>query len=148
MPTEIRILRRGDEPFLANVVPGVFDHTIDATLTAEFLGDSRHHLAVALDKGAVVGMTSAVHYVHPDKPAQLWINEIGVAPTHRNQGIGKMLLSVLLDAGKALGCTEAWVLTHRSNLAAMRLYSSMGGIEFPKDQVMFTFDLAERSENR
>ena len=57
--------------------------------TAEFLADSRHHLAVAVDEGRVVGMASAVHYVHPDKPPELWINEVGVAPTHRGLGIGR-----------------------------------------------------------
>jgi hypothetical protein len=27
----------------------------------------------------VVGFASAVHYVHPDKAPELWINEVGVA---------------------------------------------------------------------
>jgi hypothetical protein len=54
-----------------NVAAEVFDNPIDADLTAEFLGDARHHLAVAIDDGLVVGFASAIHYVHPDKPPQL-----------------------------------------------------------------------------
>ena len=79
----IRILGSSDLGVLDRVDPGVFDHSVDPDLAAEFLSDSRHHLAVALDGDMVVGMASAVHYVHPDKPAQLWVNEVGVAPGHR-----------------------------------------------------------------
>ena len=86
----------------------------------------------------VVGMASAVRYVHPDKHPQLWINEVGVAPTHRRRGVAKGMLRALLDLGESLGCSEAWVLTHRSNLPAMGLYGAAGGVAEPEDQVMFT----------
>lgn len=139
---KIRILGPGDLDVLENVSVGVFDREIDPKLAAEFLGDSRHHIAVAVEDGSVAGFASAVHYVHPDKPAELWIDEVGVAPTHRNRGIGTGLLRALLDLGRELGCREAWVLTDRDNSAAMRLYAGAGGIEAPKDQVMFTFRIA------
>jgi hypothetical protein len=64
----IRILGPADVSVLDHAASGVFDHTIDPRWTAEFLGDARHHLAVAIDEGQVVGIGSAVHYVHPDKP--------------------------------------------------------------------------------
>ena len=126
---------------MASVAPDVFDRPIDPRLCAEFLSDPRHHIAVAIDDGLVVGFASGVHYVHPDKPPELWINEIAVAATHRNQGIGKQLLKALLSVGRAQGCIEAWVLTDRSNTPAMRLYGSVEGAEAPTDQVMFNFKL-------
>jgi aminoglycoside 6'-N-acetyltransferase I len=141
MTIEIRLLRSGDEAVLERVAPGVFDHEPDERLTREFLSDTRHHLAVALENGVVAGFASAVHYVHPDKPPELWINEVGVAPPHRGRGLGKAVLSALLEAGRAAGCAEAWVLTHRPNVAAMRLYSSLGGKEPPEEKVMFSFRL-------
>ena len=48
-------------------------------------------------------------------------------------------MRTLLEHGKRLGCREAWVLTERSNHAAMRLYASVEGEEAPHDPVMFTF---------
>jgi GNAT superfamily N-acetyltransferase len=54
-----------------------------------------------------------VHYVHPDKPAELWINEVGVAPSHQRQGVGQRLLGALFELGGSLGCREAWVLTEQ-----------------------------------
>ena len=76
-----------------------------------------------------------------DARPELWINEVGVAPTHHRKGIGKLLIQRTLEEAKNAGCTEAWVLTDRGNLAAMALYKSVGGIEDIPDQTMFTFEL-------
>jgi aminoglycoside 6'-N-acetyltransferase I len=138
---EIKLLGPHDVGILANVAPDVFDDAIDTGRAGEFLADPRHHLAVALDDGRVVGFASAVHYVHPDKPhPELWINEVGVAESHRRRGLGKCLLRELFAVARGLGCTEAWVGTDRANTAAMGLYANAGAEE-PTDFVMFTFRL-------
>ena len=137
---EIRVLRAGDAGVLARVRPDVFDHAIDARAAEEFLADARHHLAVAIEAGEVVGFASAVHYVHPDRAApELWINEIGVTPDYRRRGVGKALLHALLDVARELECAEAWVGTDRDNAAANRLYASLGGRA--DEFVMYTFRL-------
>ena len=141
MAPQTRILQGSDRALLDNVARGVFDNDLDPRLVAEFLSDNRHHLAVAVDNGQVIGFASGVHYVHPDKPPELWINEVGVAPEHHGRGVGKAVIKTLLQHAESLGCREAWVLTDRSNHAAMRLYASTGGQEGPPDQVMFTFSL-------
>jgi ribosomal protein S18 acetylase RimI-like enzyme len=127
MAIEIKVLQQGDEAILMNVAAEVFDNTIDAELTREFLEDPRHHIAVAIDDGLVVGFASGVHYIHPDKPPELWINEVGLAPAYRRRGLGKAVLRALFDVGRAHRCTHAWVLTDRSNVAGIALYSSVGG---------------------
>jgi aminoglycoside 6'-N-acetyltransferase I len=141
MPTDVRILQETDRAVLSNVAADVFDDPIDGAACREFLGDPRHRLAVAIDAGVVVGFASGVICLHPDKPRpELWINEVGVASSHRGQGIGRRLIEVMLDAGRAAQCRDAWVLTDRSNDAAMRLYAAAGG-EGSSDHVMFTFSL-------
>ncbi|MEP6687898.1 MAG: GNAT family N-acetyltransferase [Gemmatimonadales bacterium] len=141
MSIDIRILTAADEAVLAHVAPGVFDHDVDPALTAEFLRDPRHHLAVAIDGTTVVGFASAVDYVHPDKPRELWINEVGVAPSHQRQGLGRLLLRAVLDLGRQLGCRDAWVLTSPANGPAVRLYESVGGSDLADAPTMFTFRL-------
>jgi Acetyltransferases len=141
MAIEFRILSAGDAAVLDRVADGVFDGAVQPALAREFLCDARHHLAVALDEGTVVGFASGVHYVHPDKPAELWINEVGVAPTHLRRGLAQALLHLLFDAGRSLGCSQAWVLTDRDNIAAMRLYTSVGGDPGEREHVMFEFRL-------
>lgn len=139
---EIQLLGPADSDTLNNVAEGVFDDPIVRSAAQEFLADPRHRLVVALENNIVVGFVSAVVYLHPDKPApELWINEIGVAPTHQRQGIGKMLLRNLLDNAKRSGCTEAWVLTDRENIAAMAMYKAIGGVEELPDPTMFIFAL-------
>lgn len=141
MTVEIRLLGAGDEAVLADVAPDVFDHPVQPRLAGEFLADPRHHLAVAREAGRVVGFASAVHYVHPDKPPELWVNEVGVAPSYQRRGLAKQLLRAVFDAGRAAGCRVAWVLTERSNVPAMRLYAAVGGGEAPDQTVMFEFQL-------
>ena len=110
---------------LDDVAGEVFDHRVDPALAREFLADPRHHLVVACAGTTVVGMATALHYVHPDKPTELWINEIGVAPAYRRRGIGTRLLEALFAHGRAIGCREAWLGTEESNLAARRLYAKV-----------------------
>lgn len=139
---EIKLLGPAHLRILDNVAENVFDDPIVESSAREFLGDPRHRLVVALDEDTVVGFVSAVIYVHPDKPApELWINEIGVAPTHQNQGIGKSIMQAILEEAKRSGCSEAWVLTDRINLPAMAMYRSAGGEETLPDPTMFTFRL-------
>lgn len=129
MEIEIRILQRSDETVLQRVAAEVFDHPLDPALTREFLADPRHHMAVAIDAGVVVGFASGVHYVHPDKAPELWINEVAIAPTHRRRGLGQAVLQALLEVGRVHHCTCAWTLTYRENAAARALYASAGGEE-------------------
>ena len=141
---EIKILRSGDEAVLSRIAAEVFDHAVEPPVAAAFLADPRHHIAVAIEDGWVVGFASGVHYFHPDKPApELFVNEVAVSPDYRQRGAAKAVLESLLSEGRRHGCTEGWVLTDRSNLAAMRLYSGCEGREAPADQVMFSFDLSE-----
>ncbi|MEO8620084.1 MAG: GNAT family N-acetyltransferase [bacterium] len=139
MSLEIRLLGPDDESVLQHVADGVFDNPVNPQWTREFLNDSRHHLAVAIHADCVVGMTSAVHYIHPDKAPQLFINEVAVAPTHQSQGIGRQLLALMLAHGRTLGCTEAWVGTEETNSYARRLYSSAAYAEEPEGFLMYTF---------
>lgn len=141
MSIAIRLLGAEDGALLHKVADGVFDGAVVARHARDFLLDPRHHLAVALDGDTVVGMASAVHHVHPDKPPQLWINEVGVADAHQRRGIGLRLVEALVAHGRRLGCTEAWVLADESNDAARRLYEKAGGVAEP-GIVMYTFPLA------
>jgi aminoglycoside 6'-N-acetyltransferase I len=137
-----RLLGADDAALLSRVADEVFDNAVDPACVAEFLADPRHHMAVALDGATVVGMASAVDYVHPDKPRELWINEVAVAPPYRGAGVASRLLSMLFARGRERGCREAWVGTEHDNVAARALYESLGGQH--SSFVMYSFRLADR----
>lgn len=135
----IRLLGPTDMAVLDRVALDLFDEAIDASLLREMLGDARHHLIVAIDDRVVIGFVSGVHYVHPDKPAQLFVNEVATAEQFRRQGIARAMLDAMVAHARTLGCTEAWVLTERTNQAAMALYRRRA--DEPTDAVMFTIPL-------
>ena len=141
MNVDVRVLKSGDEVALEKVAPDVFDHEVVRELVGEFLRDPRHHIAVAMSEGVVVGFASAVSYVHPDKRQQLWINEVSVAEPFRRHGIGKTLMKSLFEVGRGLGCEVAWVGTEHSNAPAIALYSSLKECGPPSNFLMFEFKL-------
>jgi ribosomal protein S18 acetylase RimI-like enzyme len=145
MAVTIRTLGPDDGAVLQNIAADVFDNPVDARWSAEFLADPRHHLAVALDEesGQVVGMATGVHYVHPDKPPELWVNEVGVAPPYQGRGVGRQMLAALLGHARTLGCREAWVLTSYGNTAAQHMYAAAGGVEEGEAPLMIAFTLAD-----
>lgn len=138
---EVRVLKSEEAELLNNVAVDVFDNQIDAKWCAEFFTDERHHLAVAILDKQVVGIASAIHYVHPDKAPELWINEVGVSSLYQRKGIAKKLMNVLFEHAISLGCSEAWVLTEADNSGAQKLYTSVGGKEETERPVYFTFPL-------
>jgi ribosomal protein S18 acetylase RimI-like enzyme len=136
----IRLLGPADAAVLTDVDDAVFDHEVSPALAAEFLEDPRHHIVVAIEADRVVGMATGVHYVHPDKPPELFINEVAVDPSHRRRGIARAMLGVLLGHARTLGCRAAWVLAEPGNEAAQRLYGEkMQGTAEPA--TMFTFPI-------
>jgi ribosomal protein S18 acetylase RimI-like enzyme len=142
MDFHIRLLGTQDAAVLDRVDPDVFDEPVRAELAERYLSDPHRLLAVALDEDAVVvGMASGVVYLHPDKPLQLFINEVGVAERARRQGLARRLVQALLDHARSLGCIEAWVATEESNATARALYAALGGVEDAERAVVYVYPL-------
>jgi ribosomal protein S18 acetylase RimI-like enzyme len=66
--------------------------------------------------------------MHPAKPLQLWINEVGVASAHRRRGIGRALLALTLGEARRRGCVWARVASDATDLA-ISFYRGLGGEE-------------------
>lgn len=129
--TDAALFRGADE---------VFDHPPRPELVREFLTDPRHHIVLALDPG-IIGFVSGVHYVHPDKPAELWINEVSTHAAHRRRGIGTAMMQAACAHAKFLGCSAAWVIADPTPMAH-GFYRSLGAEQTGSELAMFTFDLA------
>lgn len=137
----VRLLVPEDLDLLTASSDDVFDEPVIAALAAEFLTDPRHHIVGAILDGRLIGFASSVHYLHPDKPAQMFINEVGVAEAWQRRGIGRRLMACLTGHARRLGCTEAWVLTDDDNGAARALYTAAGGEDAPTR--IFVIDLGD-----
>ena len=75
--------------------------------------------------------------------AEVLIYEIGVREDARQKGIAKALINEVKLWAKEVGADEVWVLTNKSNAAAIALYRSTGGETESEtlDEVMFNFRL-------
>jgi ribosomal protein S18 acetylase RimI-like enzyme len=136
---EVRQVKCGDEALFERVAAGVFDEPIDTDRLSAYLAEPGHHMLVALHDGEVVAQLAAVVHRHPDKPTELYIDEVGVAPAFQRQGIARRMFDEMLAFGKALGCEEAWVGTEPDNDAARGLYESRGAEAEPF--VMYVYKL-------
>ena len=123
---EVRLLGPGDHAVLSRVHDDVFDNPVRAESLANFLADTRHVMAIALDDDLVIGMCSAFEYFHPDKPPHMFLNEIAVARPWRRRGIGRRLATAIMDEARRRGCTFVWAGTEHDNAAARRLFERVG----------------------
>jgi ribosomal protein S18 acetylase RimI-like enzyme len=126
---EIRPLGPQDLALLCATPPDVFDDSVNPEWAAAFLADPSNLILVALDRGVICGMVTATKLGHPDKPSQLFINEVGVHSDWQGRGVGRRLMTAILAEGRAKGASTAWVLTEAGNTAARALYRGTGGAE-------------------
>jgi aminoglycoside 6'-N-acetyltransferase I len=139
MHIQTRLLKPTDTAILDRVAVDVFDEPVDPKRLAAYLATPGHFMIVALAGDEVVGQCAAVIHRHPDKPTELYIDEVGVTPGLWRQGIARRMLNEMFTLGKSMGCAEAWVGTEHENVAAKGLYEGRGAIGEPF--VMYLYQL-------
>jgi aminoglycoside 6'-N-acetyltransferase I len=110
---------------LDSIAPGVFDHEIDSDRLNDFLDDHNHVLFVAVIDGVVVGQIRALVCRHPDKPRELYIDDLGVSEAFRRQGIASQLIDQEIGFGSMHSCNELFLITAKKNSGARALYRSL-----------------------
>jgi [ribosomal protein S18]-alanine N-acetyltransferase len=118
----------------------LFDGPVQPGAAARFLAEPTAHLGVAYEDGQPVGFVSGVETTHPDKGTEMFLYELAVDERHRRRGIGTALVRALAERARERGCYGMWVLTDRSNEAAMATYRRAGAT-VESDHVMFGWDL-------
>ena len=118
----------------------LFDDPPRREWTEEVLSDPRHHLVLAAMGMRLVGFLSAVHYLHPDKAPQMWINELGVVEDQRRKGVARRLVDLAAGTAQGLGCSAIWVLSDPT-VEALGFYTALGWHREGDHVAMFTRDL-------
>ena len=128
-PITIRALGPEDAHVLDRVRTGTFDNPPDPSRVWAFLATRVNELVVALDRGEVVGFASGTMMLRPDKPTTFYVDEVGVHEDYRRQGIGRRLVTRMIERARDRGCESLWLATEGDNDAALALYRSMGAGE-------------------
>ena len=123
---------------LQKVAAGTFDHDIDPQRLERYLANSANWMGVAIHVGQVVGMVMAVVHTHPDKPTELFLDEIGTGDDWRRKGIARVLMQKTFDRADEEGIDEIWLGTESDNIPAQKLYE--GFKHEREDAVIYYFD--------
>ena len=138
---ETRIVRVGlaEGELLQRVAEDVFDAPIDRARLAAYLAEPGHLMVVAVSGGEVIGQARGMVHRQPDQPTELYIDNLGVTPARRRQGVATRMLDELIAWGRSLGCEEAWVGTEVDNEPARTLYKGRGAEA--ETFVMYAYEL-------
>jgi len=146
MNVEIRRLHPGNDALVMQVAEEVFDEPVRPDRLAAYLASPGHFMIVAICDGIVIGQCAAVIHRHPDKVTELYIDEVGVAPAFRRQGIARKMFDAMFTIGRENGCGEAWVGTEPDNQPARTLYEMHNEPHGPAEEfVMYVYDLSRPS---
>jgi ribosomal protein S18 acetylase RimI-like enzyme len=109
--------------------------------TPRFFNDSNNILFVAytnrIPSGFLYGyILSSLKTPYP----KLFLYSIDVFSDYQHKGIASKLISELKKLANKNRCSEIFVLTNKSNRAAMNLYEKTGGNIKNSDDALFVFD--------
>src|SRR5690349_12386803 len=111
---------------------------------SQFFEDEKNLLLVAYEGshpcGFLYGYLLAGLRVRAPK---LFLYSIDVAPRYQRQGVGTLLIEELKSIARNEACSEIFVLSNKSNNAAVHLYERTGGTPENPDDVMFVYQLDE-----
>ncbi len=126
---------------LKNETPMHLRVNLDTEYLREFLSCERNYFLVALIGEQPAGFVLAYRLMRVDRAQDMMLfYEIVVDVKHRNLGVGKLLIEELKKICREEKVMKMWVLTNRSNLAAVGLYKGTGGIEAASgDELSFTY---------
>jgi ribosomal protein S18 acetylase RimI-like enzyme len=115
---------------------------VDDASLARFLAEPSCYLMIATEDGRVVGTLHGHALRHPHRAEpQFFIYEIDVRPECRNRGVGRALLNAVTAEARAAGAFEVWLLTNRSNRAAISMYAAAGYRAEHDDDLMLRLGL-------
>jgi ribosomal protein S18 acetylase RimI-like enzyme len=137
---DIKRLQPGDEK-IAEQVMEVFFLESQHDHTTAFLSNPLNYLLIAVWEDIPVGVLLGYQLQRPETPRPMFfVYEMEVLEAQRGRGIGRELIKAFKDICKENNGTEIFLVTHRSNIPAMRLYEATGGTPEGEDNVLFVYD--------
>ncbi len=127
MPFTVRRITGADAALFDSLAPEVFDEPVVSARLAAYLADPDTMMVLAFEGDLVVGQCAGVIHRHPDKPTELYVDEVGTASTHLRQGIATAMMNELFAWARELGCKDAWLGTELDNTEANALYAKLKG---------------------
>lgn len=94
---------------------------------ARFLAAEGTIAFLAVEEPTIQGWCWGYHLVRPDASSMAYLHDLEVAAEWRGRGIGRQLMEAFVAMASARGASKMFLNTAAANLAARRLYESLGG---------------------
>ncbi len=95
--------------------------------------------AAVSDHEIVGGLTTYTLHQYYSASPLIYIYDLAVKPSYQRRGIGKKLISAVIDFAKTKGADEVFVQADADELHATEFYHSTGGI--PEPVIHFNYPL-------
>lgn len=83
--------------------------------------------SLVVDDATIRGWCWGYHLVRPDASSMAYLHELEVVEGSRHRGLGRQLVQAFMAAVSSLGASRMFLNTGVDNVAARRLYESLGG---------------------
>jgi len=101
---------------------------------------------LALENGAACGIAGS--FLHPDDLTRAQLISMWTAPTHRQRGVGSMLIDEVTSWARLRGATVLDLFVVSSNDPAQHFYERLGfvrtgrSLPYPHDPVLIEYEMA------
>jgi [ribosomal protein S18]-alanine N-acetyltransferase len=144
----IRRLRAGEGEQLMRA-GHLFDGPLDRRAVNRYLREPANHVWLAYRAGRPVGFLRGTELLQVEhRRKQFFLYEVAVDPAYRRTGVGRSLVRAMLAHARRRGLAEAFVFTSPNNRAAVRLYTSTGGVTETDADRMFVYANLHRPSRR
>lgn len=137
MPPIVRRATKTDLPALLQTTD-LFDHPPSKTGLQALTDSPDHILLIAELDQEIAGFCTLHALPAPDQDTkEIFIFEIGTVERHQRKGVATALLTQAAEICQQENHRGPWIITNKSNNAAVRLYKSVGWIAQANDDVVY-----------
>jgi len=113
----------------------------DYSYLVDFLKNNSNFFIVATESGEPIGFVLAYELERLDRPQPMMLlYEVSVLESKRRQGVAKAMMNLLKSICRERNILKMWVLTEKTNKAAMQTFESAGGqLVKENDLLMFVY---------
>ncbi len=120
----MKIIRIDQNNFtlLYSVAADVFDEEIDVDFLSRYVREENHIMLVALHENTIIAQVLSIIHKHPDKPTELYVDDLGVAPEFQREGIATLMMKQLFALRKE-GVVKKYGLQQNLIMSKQRVFT-------------------------
>jgi len=138
----IQRLKYKDLDTAMEVIKAFFTREFNQDSMTKFLSSDKNYMLVYRIEDKVAGFAYGYELQRFDgRKNMMYMHQVEVLPEFRKGGIGRKLMEGFIEICKNNDCQRLFLITNKSNTAAVTLYERSGGKAPSDDDIVFTFEV-------